>query len=41
MGTLLGEKLERGMVVALTGELGAGKTAFARGWPAGLGRTAR
>ena len=37
---LLGERLRRGDVVLLTGELGAGKTTFVRGVAQGTGSTA-
>ena len=36
LGRRLGETLERGAVVAFTGDLGAGKTAFTRGLAKGL-----
>ena len=36
-GAKIGRKLKPGAVVALCGELGAGKTAFTRGLAAGLG----
>ena len=36
LGTRLGELLQPGDFVALTGELGAGKTQFARGVALGL-----
>ncbi len=39
MGKKLGEKLKPGTVIALIGELGAGKTVFARGVAEGLGFT--
>ena len=37
LGRRLGERLEPGAVVAYTGDLGAGKTAFTRGLARGLG----
>ena len=37
LGGALGERLEAGDVVALRGELGAGKTVFVKGVAAGLG----
>ena len=37
LGRSLGEVLEAGSVVAFTGDLGAGKTAFTRGLARGLG----
>ncbi|MBQ9504190.1 MAG: tRNA (adenosine(37)-N6)-threonylcarbamoyltransferase complex ATPase subunit type 1 TsaE [Lachnospiraceae bacterium] len=37
----LGEKAEAGQVYALNGELGAGKTVFAKGFAEGLGVTER
>ena len=37
MGEALGRLLERGVVVALIGELGSGKTVFAQGLAKGLG----
>jgi tRNA threonylcarbamoyladenosine biosynthesis protein TsaE len=37
LGTTLGQALERGSVVALSGNLGAGKTHFTQGIAAGLG----
>jgi len=39
LGKMLGESLREGDVVALTGELGAGKTVFAKGIAEGLGVT--
>ena len=37
LGNLLGSQLARGDIVALIGELGTGKTCFARGVATGLG----
>ena len=37
LGRRLGERLEGGAVIAFTGDLGAGKTAFTRGLARGLG----
>lgn len=37
MGEHLGKLLDRGVVIALTGELGAGKTTFVKGLAKGLG----
>lgn len=37
IGFLLGQKIPDGSVVAMFGELGAGKTAFTRGFAAGMG----
>ena len=37
LGVTLGESLKEGDIVALTGELGAGKTVFAKGIAEGLG----
>ena len=39
LGRRLGEKLAPGTVIAYTGDLGAGKTAFTRGLALGLGIT--
>jgi tRNA threonylcarbamoyladenosine biosynthesis protein TsaE len=41
LGAALADRLRGGSVVALTGELGAGKTAFIRGIAEGLGIAAR
>ncbi len=41
LGARLAEKLEPGAVLAFTGDLGAGKTAFTRGLARGLGITER
>lgn len=41
LGSRLGERLTPGAVVAYTGDLGAGKTAFTRGMARGLGITDR
>ena len=41
LGAALAEKLEAGAVVAFTGDLGAGKTAFTRGLAQGLGISER
>ncbi len=41
LGRRLGERLAPGAVVAFTGDLGAGKTAFTRGLAEGLGVTDR
>jgi len=41
LGRRLGEKLGPGAVVAFTGDLGAGKTAFTRGLAEGLGVAGR
>lgn len=41
VGAQLAEKLPSGCVVAFTGDLGAGKTAFVRGMAHGLGITER
>lgn len=41
LGASLGQHLEPGRVVAFTGDLGAGKTAFVRGLALGLGYTGR
>ena len=39
IGVMLGEKLNRGSIIAYRGDLGAGKTAFTRGLARGLGCT--
>ena len=41
LGQALAEKLSPGAVIAFTGDLGAGKTAFTRGLAKGLGATER
>jgi len=41
IGAALGLRLRSGAVIAMTGDLGAGKTAFVRGLARGLGVTAR
>lgn len=40
-GEKLGRRVQRGTVIALTGELGAGKTEFVKGLAGGLGSRAR
>ncbi len=40
LGQKLGERISKGTVIALFGDLGAGKTAFVRGLAKGLGITA-
>ena len=39
IGKMLGEKAEMGMIFALEGDLGVGKTAFSKGFAEGLGIT--
>jgi tRNA threonylcarbamoyladenosine biosynthesis protein TsaE len=39
LGYVLGERVQSGDIVLLTGDLGAGKTQFAKGFAAGLGIT--
>ena len=39
IGKILGEKAEMGMIFALEGDLGVGKTAFSKGFAEGLGIT--
>jgi tRNA threonylcarbamoyladenosine biosynthesis protein TsaE len=41
LGEQLGRQIQRGAVVALSGDLGAGKTQFVRGMARGLGATVR
>ncbi len=41
LGQLIGSRLQAGTVIAFTGDLGAGKTAFTRGLARGLGATDR
>lgn len=41
LGELLARRLHAGDVIAMSGDLGAGKTAFVRGLARGLGITAR
>ncbi len=41
LGAALGAALQPGTVIAFTGDLGAGKTAFTRGLAGGLGATER
>src|SRR5262245_17277431 len=41
LGESLGRRVGPGTVISLTGDLGAGKTVFARGFGAGLGVTTR
>ena len=41
IGAALGKALQPGAVIAFTGDLGAGKTAFTRGLAKGLGATER
>ena len=41
VGAALGQALQPGAVIAFTGDLGAGKTAFTRGLAKGLGATER
>jgi tRNA threonylcarbamoyladenosine biosynthesis protein TsaE len=41
LGEILGRAAQRGQVIALTGDLGAGKTQFVRGFARGLGVAGR
>ena len=41
LGETLGRAVQRGQVIALTGDLGAGKTQFVRGFARGLGIAGR